>query len=62
LQEKESKTLFEAIEQAAVVYGKANAFSAIVVKKELLYLGNSVDAQDVTDALIKEMNQTEKKK
>lgn len=62
LQEKESKSLFEAIEQAAVVYGKANGFSAIVVKKELLYLGNSVDAQDVTDALIKELNQAEKKK
>lgn len=62
LQDKESKTLFEAIEQAAVVYGKANGFSAIVVKKELLYVGNSVDAQDVTDALIKELNLTGQKK
>ena len=62
LQDKESKILFEAIEQAAVAYGKANGFSAIVVKKELLYIGSSVDAQDVTDALIKELNQTDRKK
>jgi hypothetical protein len=29
-----------------------------VVKKELLYIGSNVDTQDVTDALIKELNQT----
>jgi len=62
LQEKETKTLFEAIEQSAVEYGKANGYAAIVVKKELLYVGSSVDAQDVTDALIKALNQTGGKK
>lgn len=62
LQEKESKTLYEAIEQTAVAYGKANGFAAIVIKKELLYLGSSIDAQDVTDPLIKELNQSDKKK
>ena len=61
LQEKETKTLYEAIEKAAVEHGKANGYAAIVVKKELLYVGSSVDAQDVTDALIKALNQTEKK-
>lgn len=62
LQEKETRTLFEAIEQAAIVHGKANGFAAIVIKKELLYVGSSVDAQDVTDALIKTLNQTGQKK
>lgn len=61
LQEKETRTLYEAIEQAAVEHGKANGYAAIVVKKELLYIGSSVDAQDVTDALIKALNQTDKK-
>ena len=62
LQEKETRALYEAIEQAAVEHGKANGFAAIVVKKELLYIGSSVDAQDVTDALIKALNQTGQKK
>ncbi|MGB9080509.1 MAG: OmpH family outer membrane protein [Desulfuromonadaceae bacterium] len=62
LQEKETKTLYEAIEQAAAEHGKANGFAAIVVKKELLYVASSVDAQDVTDTLIKALNQTGQKK
>lgn len=57
LQEKETRALYETIEQSAVEHGKTNGFAAIVVKKELLYVGSSVDAQDVTDALIKTMNQ-----
>ncbi len=62
LQEKETKALFEDMEKAAVAYGKANDFAAIVIKKELLYVGNAVDAQDVTDALIKSLNEAGKKK
>jgi outer membrane protein len=62
LQDKETKSLFESIEQSAVDYGKANRFDVIAVKKELLYIGNSVDAQDVTDAMIKALNQTGQKK
>ncbi len=62
LQEKETKALFEDIEQAAVAYGKTNNFAVIVVKKELLYVGNEVDAQDVTDAMIKALNTAGPKK
>lgn len=62
LQEKESKAFYEAVEQSAGAHGKANGFAAIVIKKELLYVGSSVDAQDVTDALIKALNQSEAKK
>ena len=62
LQEKETKLLYEAIELAAVAHGKANGFAAVVIKKELLYVGNTVDAQDVTDALIKALDQAGEKK
>ncbi|MDD2852453.1 MAG: OmpH family outer membrane protein [Desulfuromonadaceae bacterium] len=62
LQEKETKKLYEALEQAAIAYGAANGYSAIVIKKELLYVGNSADAQDVTNALIKALDQPDLKK
>jgi outer membrane protein len=62
LQDKESKALYEAVEKAATTYGKANGFAAIVIKKELLYVGSSVEAQDVTDALITALNQENLKK
>jgi len=62
LQEKETRTLYGEIEKAAVAHGKANGFSVIVVKKELLYLGSPVTVQDVTDALIKSMNEAGQKK
>lgn len=62
LQDKETRTLYGAIEQAAVAHGKANDFAAIAVKKELLYVGSSVATEDVTDALIKELNQGFQKK
>ena len=62
LQEKETGALLRAIEQAAVEHGKTNGYAAIVVKKELLYVGSSVDAQDITDALIKALNLADQKK
>lgn len=62
LQDKESRALYEAVEQAATAHGAANGFAAIVVKKELLYLGTPVDVQDVTGTLIAALNQTAQKK
>lgn len=62
LQEKETRGLYGEIEKAAVAHGKANGFSVIVVKKELLYLGSPVTVQDVTDALISSMNEAGQKK
>jgi len=61
-QEELSKSLFEAIEQAAAEYGKANDLSLVMIKRELLYLGNGVDAQDVTEGLIKLMNEKGQKR
>jgi outer membrane protein len=54
-----SEKLFLSIGQAAGDYGKANGFAAILIKKELLYVGNNVDAQDVTDEIMKLANGVE---
>jgi outer membrane protein len=60
--EKETKGLYDATEQAAVAHGKANGFAVIVIKKELLYVGSNIDAQDVTDALIKALDEAARNK
>jgi outer membrane protein len=57
LQEDLTRALYKQIEQAAVAYGKANGFAAILEKQELLYLDSGVDAQDVTDAVLKLMEE-----
>ena len=62
LQGKETRTLYEDIARFVDAYGKANDFSAIVIKNELLYVGRSVDAQDITEALMKALNETVQKK
>ena len=53
LQEELLGSLYKEIEQAATDYGKANGYAAIVRQKELLYLGSGVEAQDVTEAVMK---------
>lgn len=57
LQEELTRQLYQEIEQAASTYGKANGYAAIVVKKELLYLASGVEAQDVTDEILKLVNE-----
>lgn len=52
-QEEFSSRLYKAIEQASADYGTANNLALVVVRRELLYLGSGVDAQDVTDGVIK---------
>jgi len=61
LQEELTKGLYRIIEEAAMAYGAGNGLSAIVVKKELLYLGSGVEPQDVTEELIKLVNTREAK-
>lgn len=56
MQEELLKELYGKIEAAAKAYGESNGFSAIIEKREILFLGKGVDAEDVTDALIKEVN------
>ncbi len=55
LQEELMRSITKDIETAAESYGKANGFTAIVARKELLFLGSGVEAEDVTDALLKLM-------
>jgi outer membrane protein len=55
-QEEFSNKLFKAIEQASADLGKAKGLALVVIKRELLYLGSDVDAQDVTDEVIKKID------
>jgi outer membrane protein len=55
-QEEFGDKLFKAIEQASAELGKAKGLALVVVKRELLYLGSGVDAQDVTDEVIKKID------
>ncbi len=55
LQEELKRSITKEIEKAAESYGKANGFTAIMVRKELLFLGDGVEAEDVTDALLELM-------
>jgi len=56
MQEELIREIYGKIEKAAREYGAANDFAAIIEKRELLYLGSNVDAEDVTAALINELN------
>jgi len=56
MQEELVKEVYGKIEKVAREYGAANGFSAILEKRELLYLGKGIDAEDVTEALIAELN------
>ena len=56
MQEELTKELYGKIEAAAQAYGAANGFSIIIEKRELLYLGKGIDAEDVTAVLIAELN------
>ncbi|MDD2898509.1 MAG: OmpH family outer membrane protein [Desulfuromonadaceae bacterium] len=62
LQDKETKGLYDEIEKAAIAHGTANKLAVVVVKRELLYVAPAVDAQDITDALIKAVNEAGQKK
>ena len=55
-QEEFSDKLFKAIEQASAEVGKAKGLALVVIKRELLYLGSGVDAQDVTEEVIKKID------
>lgn len=47
----------EAITQAAAEYGKANDLDLVILKREILYLSAGVEARDVSEGLIKLMNE-----
>ncbi|MEA5115015.1 MAG: OmpH family outer membrane protein [Geobacteraceae bacterium] len=55
--------LYKSTQKAAEDYAKTNGFAAVAIKKDLLYLGDTVEAKDLTDVIIKLLgrNQTTKK-
>jgi outer membrane protein len=56
MQEELIKDIYGKIEKVAREYGARKGFSVLLEKRELLYLGADVEAEDVTDALIAELN------
>jgi outer membrane protein len=61
LEEELGRKFAQEIGQAVGRYGDAEGFVAIVAKKDLLYLGGSVDKIDVTDAILKLLKEKGKK-
>jgi outer membrane protein len=56
LQGKEAELLgklFKEIEKSSGDYGKANGFAAVVVKHDILFVGDGVEIVDLTDEIIK---------
>jgi outer membrane protein len=62
LQQGLGSALFDKIERACAEYGKSNGLALVVIKRELLYLDSTVEAVDVTDAVVKMLNEKEPKK
>ncbi|HEY6006997.1 MAG TPA: OmpH family outer membrane protein [Geobacteraceae bacterium] len=62
LEEEVSRKLYGEIESAAGVYGKANGLAAIVVKRNLLFTGSDVEAEDVTGPMMKLVDSMRKKR
>lgn len=60
-QEKLLADLYKSIEESAVDYGKANGLAAVVIKKDILYSSERVEAKDLTDEIIKMVDAGRKK-
>jgi outer membrane protein len=52
VQNKRTKEILDAIEEAAVQIGKASGLAAVVVKGSLLYLESGVGGQDISDEVV----------
>lgn len=61
LQESETTAVYGAIEKSVSDYGKTSDLSLIMVKKELLYLGSGVEPQDLTETILKRVDEGRKK-
>jgi outer membrane protein len=62
LQQELSLAMYNIIETAAREYGQAKGLIAIVPKKELLYIGSTVEGVDITDDLLQLVNSRNKEK
>ncbi len=57
LKEKLTREMLGALEKVSVEFGNESRLTAIFVKRELIYVANGVDAIDVSDQIIKLLNQ-----
>lgn len=48
--------LYQSTQKAAEQIARANGYAAVVIKKELLYMSDTVDMRDLTDETIKLLN------
>jgi len=62
LQQELSRTLFEKIEQAAAEYAKSNGLTLVTVKRDLVYLAGNVVPLDVTEGVVKLINEKGRQK
>lgn len=59
LQEELTRAITEATLAACASYGKENGFTAIAVRKDLLYVDAAYDSTDVTSEILTLMNRTQ---
>ncbi len=57
-----TRQLYQDIEDAAAAFGKANGYAAVIVRRDLLYIGSGVEGEDVTTKVLKIMNAKREKK
>jgi outer membrane protein len=62
MQDALTTELSQAIKQAAIEYGKEHGYAAVVIKKDTLYLAESVNSKDLTDELVHLLNKKSEKK
>lgn len=57
-----TRQLYQDIEDAATAFGKTNGYAAVIVRRDLLYIGSGVEGEDVTTKVLKIMNAKKEKK
>lgn len=50
------RNIFTATQKAAEEYAKSNGFAAVMIKKDILFLGVTVEAKDLTDEIIRQLD------
>lgn len=61
-QDGETGKIFSLIEKTVSDYGKSNDYALIAIKKDILYIGNGIEAEDLTSIILKAVNDSWKKK
>lgn len=51
--------LYKSTQMAAEDYAKTNGFAAVVIKKDILYLGETAEVKDLTNEIIKQVDRNQ---